>query len=310
MSTDRGLARAGDARAAQEAATPRANETPFTMRSIEETLGISRGRVAWLIAAGFVTPARGPRRQLLFSFRDVVLLRTALELRAAKVPARRIVASLAKLRRSLPAELPLTGLRITAEGGAIAVRDGSVHWEPLSGQLLIDLDVAPAADGARVVVLPHRKAPRPTLPPPVHAGPDEALAHARDLESSDATAAEAIYREVIAATPDHTDAWLNLGAMLCDSGRVREALELYSKAIQRTPDSPALHFNHAIALEDSGDPVGALASYEHCLRIDPRFADAHFNAARLHERLGQPRQALRHFSAYRRLQPPRSGPHG
>ena len=57
-------------------------------------LGLSRGVVAGLIAAGFVTPSRGPRNEYRFTFQDLVLLRTALALQAARIPPRRILRSL------------------------------------------------------------------------------------------------------------------------------------------------------------------------------------------------------------------------
>lgn len=66
----------------------------WTLRSIRQTLGLSRGVVAGLVAAGFVSPTRGPRNEYRFSFQDVVLLRTAHALRAANIPPRRIVRSL------------------------------------------------------------------------------------------------------------------------------------------------------------------------------------------------------------------------
>ena len=77
-------------------------------------LGLSRGVISGLVDSGFVTPSRGPGNALRFTFRDVVLLRTAVELQAARIAPRRILAALRKLRASLPAEMPLTGLRITA----------------------------------------------------------------------------------------------------------------------------------------------------------------------------------------------------
>ncbi len=52
-------------------------------------LGLSRSAVARLIAHGFVSPSRGPRNEYRFSFRDVVLLRTAHKLQLADIPTRR-----------------------------------------------------------------------------------------------------------------------------------------------------------------------------------------------------------------------------
>src|SRR4051794_26367904 len=100
----------------------------YTLRGIQAMLGISRTVISHLIAAGFVTPTRGKRREYLFSFQDVVLLRTAVNLEAANIPARKILRSLQRLKATLPSELPLTGLRITAVGNEIAVKEGDAHW--------------------------------------------------------------------------------------------------------------------------------------------------------------------------------------
>ena len=83
-------------------------------------LGLSRSAIVRLIEMGFVKPKRGPRQAYLFSFQDVVLLRTAYELRTASIPMAKILRSLRRLK-DLPAEAPLSGLRITAVGNDIAV---------------------------------------------------------------------------------------------------------------------------------------------------------------------------------------------
>src|SRR5207344_1945193 len=108
----------------------------YSLRDLESMLGLSKAVLRGLIASGFVTPSRGPRREYRFTFQDVVLLRTAHGLQAARIPPRKILRSLRQLRATLPDELPLTGLRITAVGSEIAVRDGAAQWQVDSGQLL------------------------------------------------------------------------------------------------------------------------------------------------------------------------------
>jgi hypothetical protein len=273
--------------------TPKAtDEGTFSLRRVQEMLGLSRTVLSGLIAAGFVTPARGPRNALRFSFQDLMLLRTAHALHAARIPPRKILQSLAKLRASLPEALPITGLRITAVGANVAVRDRDTHWDADSGQLLMDFEVAPR--GGSIAFL----APEPPAADPARAAFERATA----LESTDAGAAEHAYRDALALAPDYVDAYLNLGAMLCERARCDEAVALYDAAVERCPESALIHFNRAIALEDQQRCDDAVASYERCLVLDASLADAHFNLGRLQERLGDARSALRHFSAYRRLQ--------
>jgi tetratricopeptide (TPR) repeat protein len=271
---------------------PAAHEASFSLRSVQSMLGLSASVVSALIDAGFVQPARGPRNAYRFSFQDVVLLRTAHRLRAANIPPRKVLRALARLKATLPQELPLTGLRITAVGSDVAVRDGALQWAAESGQLLMDFDVAAAGDN--VAFLERTPAADvPDLPP---------AADAQALEAHDKPAAEKAYRRAIAADVTDTDAYVNLSALLCEQGKCRDAVALLADAVQRLPDEPLLHFNQGIALEDLGRHAEAIESYERCIALNPDLADAHFNLARIHEQVGQPQKALRHYGEYRRLQ--------
>jgi tetratricopeptide (TPR) repeat protein len=270
----------------------------YSLKSVREMLGLSAGTLTRLIDAGFVTPARGPRNEYRFSFQDVVLLRTADQLLASKIPPRKVVKALVQLRRQLPDEVPLTGLRISAIGPDVAVRQGDLQWDAESQQLLMDFEVAPAKSGGGAVAF----ITRPTPHAATAAAPEAELAQAEALERSDPAAAEAAYRQVIRHAADRADAYLNLGALLYDAGRLDEALAVYEQGLARAPREALLHYNRALALEDLRRYNDALAAYEACIALAEDFADAHFNAARLYEQLGRNQLALRHFSAYRRLQ--------
>lgn len=273
------------------------HDAPYTLRSLEEMLGLSRSIILGLVGAGFVTPARGARNEYRFSFQDVVVLRTAHHLRAANIPPRRLLKSLRQLKARLPDEMPLSGLRIQAVGNDVAVRAGSAPWEAGSGQLLMDFEVAAAPLGAVAFL---SRVPEPDASAPKTAA--EWFDDGERFEKADPAAAEAAYREVLALMPDHVYAYVNLGALLTEQGRSAEASQLYERAQQSCPESPLLHFNAAIALEDQQRDAEALVQYERCLALDADLADAHYNAARLHEKLGHAQAALRHYSAYRRLQ--------
>lgn len=272
-------------------------DAPYTLRHIEQMLGLGRSTITSLISAGFVAPVRGARNEYRFSFQDVVLLRTAHDLRSARIPPRRVLRSLQLLREQLPAELPLSGLRITAVGNDVAVRDGDAQRDVVTGQLLLDLEVAPSAGTVALL----QRQPKPAPQPELDAG--DWFARGERLETQGQfDAAEQAYRQALAVDSAHADAYLNLGAMLCEDGRHDEAVGLYDQAVAHCPSVAPLHFNRAIALEDQQREREALASYERALELAPDLADAHYNAARLYDRLGQAQGALRHFNAYRRLQ--------
>ncbi len=268
--------------------------TTFTLRRVQAMLGLSRHIVAGLIAEGFVAPTRGRRNEWRFTFQDLMLLRTAHTLRASKIPPRKILRSLARLKATLPQALPLTGLRITAIGADVAVRDREGNWQADTGQLLMDFDVAPV--GGSIAVLT-RSAASPE-------GPDALSWFERGaaLEATDAAGAEAAYRQALALAPGLTEAYLNLGAMWSEAGRFAELAELSERAVAHCGDSSLIHFNRGVALDHLERLPEAAASYERSLALDPMLADAHYNLGRLREQLGDKRGALRHFSAYRRLQ--------
>jgi tetratricopeptide (TPR) repeat protein len=188
--------------------------------------------------------------------------------------------------------VPLSGLRISAVGSQVVIREGGEQRQVDTGQLLIDFELEATAE--RISVMQPAGEPADA-----HGWFERGVA----LETIDRAAAEQAYRRAIAAAPAYVDPVLNLGVMLGDAGRHDEAVRLYRRAIEQCPLEPVLHFNLAVALEDSQHAEQALAGYERCMQLAPGFADAHFNAARLHEQLGHATQAIRHYSAYRRLQP-------
>lgn len=271
------------------------DRTTYSLSRVQAMLGLSRRVVTGLIEQGFVTPTRGRRKEWRFTFQDLMLLRTAHALQASKIPPRRILSSLSRLKATLPQELPLTGLRIAAIGADVAVRDRDGRWQADSGQLLMDFDVAPLAGSVAILA---RDATSPADGPSAVAWFERALA----LEAADPAAAEAAYREALARAPAMVEAYLNLGAMLADAGRFGELATLSDTAVQHNPGDALVHFNRAVALDHLERLPEAVASYEHSLSLDPELADAHYNLGRLREQLGDKRGALRHFSAYKRLQ--------
>ena len=256
-------------------------------------LGIPRSVATRLVTEGIITPAPGPRRALLFTFQDMVLLRTANSLHDAKIPTRLIVRALARVKASRGAGQPLTGVRIRAMGNEVATRDEGRGWQAVSGQMLMDFELGePGAAGVEWL----RDARAPAA-----AAKDWFLVGA-ELESERPTEAEEAYRRAVDAEPTFLDPYLNLGCMLCNAGRCDDAVELYRSGITHLPNEPLLHFNLAVALEDQARPHEALTSYERCIQLAPDFADAHYNAASIYETLGNAMRAIRHFNTYRRLQ--------
>ena len=245
-----------------------------------------------LVAAKFVSPARGPRRAWLFSFQDLIVLRAAQSLVAADVPRRRILKSLPELRRQLPESMPLSGLSIGAVGDRVVVKEGTRRWQAESGQYLLAFEGDPA-DGSLSVI---ERAP--TQPSDdAESWFDAAVA----LEDKDAEAAIQAYRRAVSADPSLLDAHINLGWLLHEAGRLPEAEQAYRAAIEACGGDSALMYNFGVLLHDMNRGREAVEAYESALRGNPGLADAHYNLALLYEELKQPKAAIRHMAQYRKL---------
>jgi tetratricopeptide (TPR) repeat protein len=269
----------------------------YSVRDVQRVLRLSPSVTRGLIRAGFVKAARGPRRAYRLSFQDLIVLRTARALIDARIPTKRIRRSLERLRRELPASLPLSGLAISAVGEHVVVRDGETRWQADSGQYLLGLDVT-LEDG--VLQMVEHKAPESATAAaviPAHDWFTEGLT----LENTDPEGAVAAYRQAADAKPHHAAAWLNLGRLLHVLGRTVEAEEVYRRALGHAGRDPLLLFNQAVLLEDVGKTEAALDAYQAALAGDPDLADCHYNLARLYESLGRQQHAIRHLGEYRRL---------
>src|SRR5437764_11877083 len=120
----------------------------YTSRDVARLLRLTVAQVRDFARDGFLTPGRGPRGELLFSFQDLVILRTAKGLVAARIPTRRIRRALRRLRAQLPRGRSLAELRIGAEGDRIVVSDGVTTWSPESDQMQLDFAISDLATRA------------------------------------------------------------------------------------------------------------------------------------------------------------------
>jgi tetratricopeptide (TPR) repeat protein len=267
----------------------------FDTKDLQRLFGIPASQVRALVRAGHIRPSKKAGR-LSYSFQDLIVLRTAGSLRAAKIPAQKINRTLRQIRQSLPGELPLSGLSIVAVGDRIVVREGQALRESDTGQYTLALDVIDKEGDLLMIDRRIPAAAEDAVGEPASA--EEDFERGLELEDSDAGAAQAAYEACLAADPHHLEARLNLGRLLHLGGRLREAERVY-----RGVEAPEalLAFNLAVLLEDLEREAEAASTYRNALALDPSLADAHFNLARLLERAGHPKDALRHLLAYRRL---------
>jgi len=264
----------------------------YSLRDVQRTLGLSRSMILGLVQSKYVVPRIGPRRAYRFTFNDLVVLRTAQELLEAKVPARRVSRTLKQLRAQLPQDVPFGGLRIRAAGDRIVVQDGANQWEAGSGQYVLDFSVK--ADQGKLTVLPASK--------PAHASAEEWFAEGCELEDAGRAGAIEAYQHAIEADPAFADAYVNLGRLLHEQGRIQEAEAVYRSGISHCPSEALLRYNLGVLLDQLGRQRAALQAYREALALRDDLADCHYNIALLYQAAGHTRAALRHLSTYRRLE--------
>jgi len=267
---------------------------------VARVLAVTPARVRAMVRAGWCRPGRAGR-QFRFAFQDVVLLRTALGLRQARVPATRVRRALRELLRQLPTDRPLSGVRIVAAGGRVVARSGDRVWQPESGQLQFAFTVDELARRAAPTrALPQRSAPSG---PPAVAGESAGDWFERGvaLEDDDPEGARAAYERAVTLDPSLADAWVNLGRLAHEAGDPATAARCYHEALHSDETDPVTHFNLALACEDLDRAVDAAAHYRRAVAINPRFADAHYNLAQLLSRIGRRDEAVRHMVRYRQL---------
>ncbi len=149
--------------------------------------------------------------------------------------------------------------------------------------------------------------------------------------------AEALYRQVLAVSPQHADALHLLGRLACEvgnaqaaigligqavrlrpriaeyqaglaeaqraMGQVAEAAETYRRAARLKPESAQIQFGHGVALEAAGQGALAVQAFRRALARDPAMVAAHTALGAAYMAQGQPAQAAASFLAARQLAP-------
>jgi len=107
--------------------------------------------------------------------------------------------------------------------------------------------------------------------------------------------AAAMYRKVLAASPQHFDAKHLLGVVALQTGRLDEAAGLIAEALAINPKFAAAHNNLGNVWLRKGRDAEAAICFQKAVQIQPSYGDAHYNLANLLRRAGKLREASTHF---------------
>jgi predicted TPR repeat methyltransferase len=89
--------------------------------------------------------------------------------------------------------------------------------------------------------------------------------------------AESVYRDILKAAPDHSDALHLLGVTLHQLGETERGIEYLKRSLESAPNNPAAINNLGNIYRESGRLDDALDAYRLVLEIEPRHADTLVN---------------------------------
>jgi len=265
----------------------------YSTREVAELLGISLARVRRLARSAELHPGRDFGDRYEFTFRDLVLLRTAVALEETGITPRRLLKAIRALGAQLPAGRPLTAVRITSEADELVVVDGGLAWNVETGQTWMQLQ----EDESEPISAISRRRPRPNVASRAPT-PAEWYELGCVLQEESPLQAERAFRTALKGDPSLADAAVNLGFLLHERQEFGAAEEHYRAALEGNPGHATAAYNLGVALEDLSRPDEALAMYLRAIESDPLLADAYYNLARLCEERGDRAAALSHLRTY------------
>lgn len=90
---------------------------------------------------------------------------------------------------------------------------------------------------------------------------------------------------------DHLS-WMNVGAMLAESGQMQMGMPFLERAVQLNPKHERSRFNLARAYESQGRIDEAITHYQAANRLDPAKYSSAYNLARIYEQQGEVDKAI------------------
>ncbi len=241
----------------------------------------------------------------IFTFSDLLALRTLVGLRRSNVATAQIRLALTSLREKMrEIENPLTELKLYSDGRRIQVQFAGKRMEPITGQLLLNFD---QEELARLLSFPAKSAEQADAAKATsrRAEAERWFEKGLDLEQRGAPLDDVIqaYQKALTMDPSSAGALVNLGTLYFNSRSWREAERYYVEALKVDSDYALAHFNLGNLYDETGDRERALEHYKNALRLNSSYADAHYNIALLYQSISQPLNAVRHWKSYLKLDP-------
>ena len=230
-----------------------------------------------------------------YGFADLGQLIKLRDLRARRISAATIQASVTAMRAVSGVSEPLLESSAVVNGSRVAFRHFGAVVEPIARQFLLDFDGAVDGPLAEVGDSTARQASRD--------------AHASSLfmqavqmeEAGRNDEASLLYEQVLSMDPEHAPSCINLGTICYNQRHFLRAEQLYRRATLADSEYALAFFDLGNVLDELQRLPEAIEAYRKAVRLAPKYADAHYNLALAYERSAERRRALRHWTAYLRL---------
>lgn len=258
---------------------------PYTRPDVLRILRIDGRQLRGWERAGLIAPSE------TYSFQDLVQLRKLRDLRATRLTAASIRASVAAMQKASGIANPLLEAGTERDGSRLAFRYSGALVDPIGGQMLFDFQHGSgvARDDGKLFLREAEQAPATFL---------EAV---QMEEAGRLDEAVAIYEEILKHDASHAPSAINLGTIYYHRHDFQRAEELYRRATEADPRYALAFFDLGNVLDELHRMAEAIDAYQAAIRLAPRYADAHYNLALAYERQGDRRKALQHWQAYAKL---------
>jgi len=271
----------------------------FSLSEIARLLDMPATRLRTLDRAGVVSPSGRRRGRRAYTFSDLIALRAAKALLEQRVRLRDVTRAIQALKRSLPkVTRPLQELRIVSDGQRVIVRTHDGAFEPLTGQMLLDLEVKSLRDDVVRVLRPSagRERARTAY---------ELYLKASQLDEDPLTMddAERLYRQALELDPWLGIAYTNLGNIRFRRQDTDAAEQYYRRALEIDARQPEAQYNLGYVMLERGQPELSIPLFLGAIEADPKFSDAYFNLAMAYEQIGETQKARPHWKTYVSLEP-------
>lgn len=230
-----------------------------------------------------------------YGFQDLVQLRKLRDLRAQRISASNISASVEAMKAVSGIPNPLLEAGVAKRGPRLVFRHLGTTMDPIAGQFEFDFE----GGGSRLAIV-EDEAPSPAQIQ--HQIGVLFFQGVRCEEQGKIAEAAALYEETL-SLGEHAPAAINLGTILYNQRQFERAEQLYRRATVVNPDYALAFFDLGNALDELQRLPEAIEAYKAAIRLSPGYADAHYNLALAHERSNERRRALRHWIAYVKLDP-------